>query len=199
MYSSNYNEIIGDSPLSSKKTAHKLVDEYSQLLFRYMPGFATAIGIHDYDQDLPPSSSRIWEEYPAEAKAWKGRLLQVDQSTLSHAEQEDLHLLSKSAELLIFRGETLQYWRKNPSYALWIASWQVEMQFQRNFAPYTDRIRNIIALLSQIPSFLPATRDWLQNPVKLWTKRAIASAEGIPKLYDSIVKTSEDRVPSATS
>lgn len=181
--------------MPSKSIADQLVKDFSNLFFHYFPSIATSIGIHDYDQLLAPSSHKVWEDFPTELKAWKTRLAQVEHSILTPAEQEDFGLLVKTAELACFKYETRQFWRKNPGFALEYATWQVEMQLQRTFAPFIDRIHNIIALLSQLPGFLLAIRDWPQNPVALWTKKAITSAEGIPKLYEHIMKTSKQQLP----
>lgn len=75
---------------------------------------------------------------------------------------------------------------------------QIFFLYQREFAPFPERLPNIIALLKQLPDYLLGARSWVQDPVELWTRKAIASAEGIPTFLQSILARAEGVVAKDT-
>ena len=150
------------SPRSSSGAGHADTDFY-QLANEYVTGYlawrpqaGTALGFHQYDGKVTDFSRASVEGELSRLKNVEQRLARLQLAALTPRAAHDFRILRSAIQRELFGFEQLQVHTRNPmTYA---GALDVSIYIKRNFAPFENRVRSIIAVLNQAPHLMAAAR-----------------------------------------
>lgn len=125
-------------PVQSERFTH-LVDETMDALWKDDPVFATACGIHDYDDRLAQTSPDAIEQHISTLKRLIRELEQFNGELLKDAEADRKALLAHLSDSLL-DWETIRWHTKEPSLNLNHSLYGTYLLIARDFAPLTQRM-----------------------------------------------------------
>lgn len=176
---------------------YDLVDTRFRRLVGNNPIFATAVGLHDHDDELGDGSSVTLLAD-----------LTADRDHLATIEALDPHGLSASARFErdleihnvrreVFDTDELRIWDRR-SLALDTIGDGLFLLFARDHAPLEERLGAMAGRLEAVPQHLEDARGRSTRPqVRLWQGLEIESASQMPALFDEIVAAGRGVVGSA--
>ncbi len=160
--------------------------EIFEIYLERNPTMATHLGVHEYDHQLNDISKEKHLKDIELLEKWYDRLDSFDPDDLSEenniARRLGLHLF----ELMLYKNKNFRLWAKNPI-ATNIIGGGIFPLLQRDFAPFEERLKSIIARIEDIPDILEQERTRLEEPVKLWVDMAMESAEQLPMLLKLVL------------
>jgi len=149
------------------------------------PVFATSLGIHSYDHLLPEGTLQakladieIMKAYLRDFEGFRNRQLTADRGF-------DRDLAIDSLKLMLFFDDDLGLWRSSPEAPHTVGT-SIFLLVTREFAPLTERLRNITKRIGAIPEFLRDSKERITDPVELLVKLAIQATEGLPHLLEEV-------------
>jgi len=125
------------------------------------PAYATQLGDHRYDGELPDVSEAGRKARSAQVKAMQGKLAALDRSALSRDNQVDAAMLSESLASETFRAEKLQDWAWDPLGYASLTGGSLYSLMARDFAPLPERLLNAVSRMEKMPALLEQTRQQL--------------------------------------
>ena len=165
---------------------YDLVEERVRRLVRDNPVLATAIGIHDHDDELGDGGR---ETLVAEVAADRGHLAQIealDELGLSRAARFERDLEIHNVRRAIFDTDELRIWERR-SLALDTVGDGLFLLFARDHAPIAERLEAITGRLEAVPRHLEEARTRAAGPqVRLWQTLEIEAADEMPALFDEL-------------
>jgi uncharacterized protein (DUF885 family) len=155
----------------------KLADAFIDGYLAWRPQQGTYLGLHDYDGKVTDYSRASLDAELARLKEYKGKLAQLDTSTLSEQDYYDYRILRSAIDQEIFRFEDLGTYTQQPmTYA---GVFDVNIYAQRDFAPLEVRMRSIIAIEQKASQVMAAARQNLRDTLaKPHLETAILIARG---------------------
>jgi uncharacterized protein (DUF885 family) len=155
----------------------RLADGYTEGYLAWRPAVGTALGLHQYDGKTTDFSDASIAAELARIKSFDQRLGALDATKLSPSAAYDWRILQSSVRRERFSFEEMQIYTKNPmTYA---GAVDLNIYIKRNFAPLTDRVRSIIAILNQTPRIMAAARANLADSLPApQVEIAIEEADG---------------------
>ncbi len=130
-------------------------------LARSSPTYATQLGDHRYDGELPDVSEAGRKARSAQVKAMQGKLAAMDRSALSRDNQVDAAMLFESLESEAFRAEKLQDWAWDPLGYANLTGGSLYSLMARDFAPLPERLLYAVSRMEKMPALLEQTRQQL--------------------------------------
>jgi uncharacterized protein (DUF885 family) len=162
-------------------SAEEAIQRFFGRLMDLRPVEATYHGLHDHDHRLPDGSRAAVE---AELTLLSG----FESELAGHTEGElDTEVARYYVGLARFQAEELRLWARMTDAPDQIGT-GIFLLFARDFAPLDQRLESIAARLEAVPRYLAASRERLSEPVELWTRIAVESAQQLPQLYQSVVE-----------
>lgn len=156
---------------------NQLAEEYLSGYFAWRPQAATALGFHQYDGKLTDFSRPSLDAELARLQAFERRLSAFDTNHLTTVVLYDYRLLRSTIQREIFSFTGLQSYSQNPM--TYSGALDVNLYIKRDFAPLTDRVRSITALLEQAPALTAAARANLAPSLpRPHVETAIEEADG---------------------
>lgn len=153
-------------PVESAATTLGMDQAFEELGARYIdamteldPVFATRIGDHAHDGDLPDISAAGRERRAQIAQGFLAALRTIDRSRLSRDNQLDYALLENALEYELWSLGTLEEWAWNPQYYNDLASYALYGLVARDFAPWPERFGDIVSRMEKLPGFLAQARN----------------------------------------
>ena len=125
------------------------------------PVEATALGVHDYDAELPGVTAQARAQRSAEWSALLTELVAIDPARLSRDHQVDYAMLKNELEYRLFAGDALQEWAWNPQVYNDIAGGALYTLAARDFAPWDVRLKAATARMEALPALLKESRNQL--------------------------------------
>jgi uncharacterized protein (DUF885 family) len=125
------------------------------------PVYATQLGDHRFDAELPDLSEAGRTSRMAQVKATQTALAAIDLATLSRENQVDAAMLAESLEAETFRTEELQDWAWDPLIYAGTAGGALYGLMAREFAPLPERLLSAAGRLEKFPDMLAETRRQL--------------------------------------
>lgn len=181
---------VGDRKFS------KMVDEFFEYYFEVNPSRATGIGVHQYDGLLDDLSQDAITARIRNLHLYLRKMQEIDTINLSAANKIDYKILENNIRRELFEFEELKEWKRNPLLYNCIADESIYSLIRRNFAPWDERLANVIARLRQIPRLMKQAKDNLDNPPRIYTETAIKQNRvTITLIRDDLAKLA-DSVPS---
>ncbi len=148
-------------------------------LFELSPGYAVALGLHDYDGRLPDLSSSSTDRWASEADRLLARLDALGSAGLPAARETDrllLRLLLESPLFDLREGRDLE---RNPM--AYVGVFSLTSYIARDYAPARDRVGAIVRTLEGAERIFEAGRHRLQGPLpRAFVELAIMVGSGLP-------------------
>jgi uncharacterized protein (DUF885 family) len=157
---------------------NRLAEEYIAGYLAWRPQTGTALGLHEYDGKTTDYSQASLDAELARLKSFGQRLGRIETNRLSTHSLYDYRILRGSIQREIFGFDQMQIYLQNPmTYASVL---DVNLYIKRNFAPLEERVRSIIAILSQAPKITAAARTNLADSLpRPQVETAIDEAGGV--------------------
>ena len=139
------------------------------------PIAATSAGIHDYDGKLDDMSAAGQARNDARLHEALAALAGMNPQPLSPGDRDDREVLIGRIKGTLLDDETIQYWRKDPSRYIRVATMAVFELVHRDFAPLAERLRAAIAREREIPAVLAAAKANMNSRAHSWKSPFAAS------------------------
>lgn len=145
----------------SDQAFQALSQRFIATAMRLSPVEATALGVHDYDGQLPGVTAEARAQRTAEWRALLTELVAIEPASLSRDHQVDYALLKNELEYRLFAGDALQEWAWNPQVYNDIAGGALYTLAARDFAPWDVRLKAATARMEALPALLKESRNQL--------------------------------------
>ncbi len=144
---------------------NQIFKEYAKDLFKQLleldPQKGSYLGLHEYDGKIPEVSE---ERISFEITTYKDQLNQlksIDRSELSVENKYDYDVAEWGLKSVLFNLEDMQSYRFNPmTYAFMFG--ELHNYISRDYAPFEERIRSIVSVISSIPEALKGAEKLLE-------------------------------------
>jgi uncharacterized protein (DUF885 family) len=138
-----------------------LSKRYIDGLSKLFPTYATVLGNHAYDTELPDVSAKGRAAAAAFDKALLADLAKIDRKALSRDSQVDAAMLDNALRYDLWKLETLQDWAWDAQIYNDIAGGALYGLAARDFAPWPQRLKAATARMEKLPALLAQTRQAL--------------------------------------
>lgn len=155
-----------------------LASEMLQDLYRRHTSSATQLGIHTHDSTLDDYSASAFESEAVADSGFRARILAIDSSTLSLAQQLDRRMLINATDATILNNRVIKRWATDPDFYSGGITNAAYVLMSRNYAPARDRLAALIAREKAMPAVLAEARKNLDNPPRIFTEIAIEQIDG---------------------
>jgi uncharacterized protein (DUF885 family) len=138
-------------------TENDKFQKYAESLYNKLleldPQKGTYLGLHEYDGRIAEvSEARIKEETRAYQELLR-ELSEIDRNSLTALNKFDFDLAEWALKSALFSIQELQHYKLNPmTYAFMFG--QLHSYVSRDYAPFEERVKSIIAIISLIPEAL---------------------------------------------
>src|SRR5438552_9124263 len=179
--------------------------EYEAVAEEYIKGYlgahpleGTALGLHEYDGKITDYSRLALDAELSRLRRFDDRLSKFDPGKLSSRQAIDLRILQAAVKKNLFEMQDMSVFERNPT--VYARAADVNVYIKRNFAPLEDRVRSLVAIESQIPNILIASRtnlnDVLPKPyVELAIQIAKASSDFLKRdLVAAVAGLKDERI-----
>ncbi|HEX2626111.1 MAG TPA: DUF885 domain-containing protein [Candidatus Limnocylindrales bacterium] len=180
---------------------YDLVEARFRRVVEEEPTWATYLGIHEWDDQLPdPARERVLADIESD-RAHVAALEAMDAGALSPEARFERELELHHVRLRIYRAETLRIWERRSTGAAALGDALFPL-FTRDFAPLEERIELITKRLEGAPAFLRGHRSRAVVPqVQAWLGIEERAGRNVPSFLDEIVAAADGagaHVPAAT-
>ncbi len=156
--------------------------------------FATHVGIHEYDHNLPRGTRDAQLEELVRVKEALGRLEAIDRRGLSPSRRVDYGVLRNTLRFFAFETEELRIWESMPAAADLVGEALFPL-FVREFAPLSRRMESITERLERTPRYVQETKGKLRTPVRMWVDIGLESAQRLPGFLEIIRAAGKEALP----
>jgi uncharacterized protein (DUF885 family) len=170
---------IGSAALADDSATLKSA---SETLFaescKFSPSFATAMGIHDYDEKLDPvdkAAHKAVQELLQKTLSVVGGL---DPKALTQTERDDREILMGSLEWQLRDEIKIQTWRHNPDTYVGTGFSAINGLITRAFDTPEARLRSVIARENQLPKMLKDAKANLADMPPIYIDIALEDLAG---------------------
>ncbi len=166
-----------DSRGAADAKFEQVADDYIRGYLEWRPQTGTTLGLHEYDGKVTDFSQASIDTELARLKLFEQRMAALDTNALSKSAWYDYQILRSAIQREIFSFDGMKIYSMNPmTYA---GVLDVNIYIKRNFAPLTERVRSISAILSQAPKITAAARaNLVESLPRPQIETAIEEAEG---------------------
>ena len=167
---------------------NKLADRFfDEVLFKYDPAQATAVGFHQYDTNLPSMTAAEIESQAAALHKFEQEVATFGAAGLSALAAADRDLLLAQIRGQLLTLEVVRPWEKNPDvYSSGVSS-AIFLIMSRSFAPPAERLKAVIAREKLVPLLFQSARENLKNPPRVYTEVAAEQMPGIVSFFQKDV------------
>ncbi|MET0245237.1 MAG: DUF885 domain-containing protein [Sphingomonas sp.] len=159
----------GSAPIRAQQAARSpaearfaaLSKRYIDGLARLSPTYATTLGNHAHDGELPDISAAGRAAALRFDRDLLAELGKIDRAALSRDSQVDAALLDNALRYDLWQTETLQNWAWDAQIYNDIAGGALYGLAARDFAPWSDRLKSATARMEKLPALLAETRRQL--------------------------------------
>jgi uncharacterized protein (DUF885 family) len=175
-----------------------VAEEYIKGYFAARPLLGTSIGLHEYDGRISDYSRLALDAELARLKRFDDRLAKFDLGKLGQRQSIDLRILRAAIKKEIFQRQEISIFERDPT--VYARAADVNVYIKRNFAPLEDRVRNIIAIESQVPNITIAAKTNLDLILpKPYVELAIQISRGAAdflrkNLVEAVTDLRDDRI-----
>lgn len=181
---------IPQSQVEFYELAENLLAEY----FAGEPIWATAMGIHDYDDQLGHYDSETLFQKNQQIKQYLEIFSNIDNNILDLDAKIDLKVVTGLLNRFILEYEEIRHWEKNPSYAEY-PIYGIHLLLTKPTAPLNEMLPNIISRLKQTRRVLEEGKTNVTRPVKVFTETALQMTHGGIAFFENILPPLGEQVP----
>ena len=153
-----------------------LASRYIDGMLARSPVWATSLGDHRFDSELPDLSLAGIEEEIAFNGAYHDSLALIDVGRLSQDNVIDHAILREHIESSLFRATELREYQWNP--LIYNPGDAIYSLLARDYAPLEERLASVRDRLEKLPEMLATARANLDNPPVIFTETAISQNPG---------------------
>ncbi|MCI4372241.1 MAG: DUF885 domain-containing protein [Thermoplasmata archaeon] len=151
-------------------------------VFVLQPGYAVALGLHQYDGIVPDLASTATLHWAAQADRLLARIEGAAAGRLSPDRKIDAFLLRLLLESPLFDVRESRDLDRNPM--SYVGSVSLTSYLVRDYAPLADRVRAIVKTLESVPQLLDDGRRRLTGPLpRPFVELALAIGGGLPSHF----------------
>lgn len=172
-----------------------LVDEFMDWYFQANPVTATYIGEHKYDGLLDDFSPEAILAEQNSLKSFLERMKTINPTKLNDTNRVDFKILENEIHSQLLGNEELKSWEKSPVMYNYVVGGSINSLITRDFAPWSERMKNILSRLKQIPRLLEQAKANLTNPSQINTQTAIRQNKGTINLIKNDLSKVLDEAP----
>jgi uncharacterized protein (DUF885 family) len=177
--------LVAGCALSQNKSSFaELEEEFVYTTLSFSPVAATSAGYHRHqgvnlDEQLDDFGAASVERQKRFYKGMRARLAEAGRpQELSPEERADAAVMRNQIELALLELETIQSYRHNPTSYVELIGNALFNPLVLEFAPKTERLRDIIARTEKIPAFLEQAKANLADSPEIWTNVAGEENQG---------------------
>lgn len=155
-----------------------MVEAWYHDSFQAHPLIADGVGFHEWDAKIDDVSLAGHEIERKRLHLWLDRFEKLDTASLDQTERDDREVVIGQIKAALLEEERIQAWRHDPDR---YSSLAIESLFQlvkRDFAPLTDRMRNVVARERLLPGMLATAKTVIQDPPKVYIEIALENIDG---------------------
>jgi uncharacterized protein (DUF885 family) len=165
--------------VTAEDAGQEVVVRFFDRLMELRPVDATYHGLHRHDHRLPDGGL-------AGVRELRDLVGRFESDLAGLGDGLELDLSRYCAGLMRFDLEERRLWARMPEAPGQVGT-GVFLLFARDTEPLEDRLEAIAARLEAVPAYLAASREQLQEPVRLWCEIAAMSARQLPTLFSLVV------------
>jgi uncharacterized protein (DUF885 family) len=170
----------------------KLVQEFMDDYFKFHPVTATWVGYHKYDALLDDLSSDALKKKIEWLEKYRERFSKFDSKKLSRDNEIDRRILLEKIDEMLFELKELKEHEWNPLLYNSIIGDGLMYLITQDFAPGTERLKNAIERVKQIPRFVEQAKLNLKDAPQIHIETAIKQNKGnINILKNDLIKFAE--------
>ncbi len=163
------------------RTGEERIVRFFERLMELRPVEASYHGLHQHDRRLPDGSLSGVQELISLVRAFESELERLGGDV-------EADLARYWTGLTRFQLEVQRLWARRPEAVDQIGT-GIFLLFVRDYAPLEVRLEAIASRLEAVPAYLAASREQLQEPVRLWVQVGLESARRLPELFASVVRS----------
>ncbi|MCW3836148.1 DUF885 domain-containing protein [Sphingomonas canadensis] len=152
---------VPEVPNAAASAFAALSKRYVAGIAELSPTYATTLGDHRFDGDLPDISAAGRAKAAAFDRALLADLAKIDRAALSRDDQVDAALLENALKYDLWQIEVLQPWAWDTQYHNGIAGDALYGLAARDFAPWDVRMKAAITRMEKLPALFAQTRATL--------------------------------------
>jgi uncharacterized protein (DUF885 family) len=166
-----------------------LSEEFVEVTLRHDPVAATAVGIHDYDHELPDHSPDGFRAFASWLRDFDRRFsATASEQSLAGAQRIDHAWLRSRIDAIEIELDQLRTHTRNPVRYSECALTGVFLLLVRSFAPLAERKEAILSRLMKIPDYLLRVRaNFEQVPAQV-VKIAAEINSSAPSFVDEVMR-----------
>ncbi len=157
------------------------------------PEWATGLGDHRFDHLLSDYSIEGIEKEKQFYIAYIDSMTQIDPRRLNETNRIDYDILLNELRYNLFSLDTLRAYEWNP--LMYNPAGSIYSLIARDFAPLTDRMKNVIKRLEAIPVRIEQAKANLGTPPKIHTETTIRQIQGAISLIRDDLNEHLDQLP----
>jgi len=166
---------------------YDLVEGRFRRLLEHEPMLASALGIHDTDDQLGDGTEEAVLHGLAADRAHLAQVEALDANGLSAEAAFERDLEIHDVRLSIFETDEVRLWARR-SHVLDAIGDSIFLLFARDHAPLAERFEAIAGRLGAIPAYLEDAKTRATTPqARLWQTMEIGTADELPTFLDEVV------------
>ena len=192
--------VSATAPVSPTASAFAALSQrYIDGLAKLYPTYATTLGNHAYDSELPDLSAKGREATVAFDRALLADLAKIDRSKLSPDDQVDAALLENALRFDLWQTEELQSWAWDAQIYNDAAGGSLYGLAARDFAPWDVRLKSATARMEKLPALLAETRKQLvpSRVPEVFAKTVQRQNAGVVDIAESMLAPHKDSLSPA--
>lgn len=166
---------------------NQLADAYLRGYYEFNPTQATALGLHEYDDQLESRSAEAIARESRRLRGMLGELLRINPVVLTPEARLDYTVLVSHARAALLELEETRTWQRDASYYNRLLAAGVDNILKRNYASIEQRLESVLRREREIPRLLREARLNLQQPPRLYTEIALAQVRGSLDYFARVV------------
>ena len=176
-----------------------LGQRYIDGLAKLYPTYATTLGNHAYDSELPDLSETGRAAAVAFDRALLADLAKIDRTNLSADDQVDAALLENALKFDLWQTEVLQSWQWDAQIYNDAAGGALYGLAARDFAPWPQRLQSAISRMEKLPALFAETRKQLvpSRVPEVFAKTVSRQNAGIVDIAESMLAPHKSELNAA--
>ncbi|MCS6817964.1 MAG: DUF885 domain-containing protein [Blastocatellia bacterium] len=171
-------------PRQGTRAFEHLVEEFLSGYFAFNPTHATALGVHEYDDQVEDRSAEAIAKEIRRLESSRERMdREVAPEELPAEARLDLKILRSKIEAQLVHLREIRWWARDPGYFSDLAAWSIYSLLVRPTTPLPQRLEAIERRLRAIPRLLAQAQEHLARTAE---EAREAPAQGIPRIFVEI-------------
>jgi|GEM_PF-3024615 uncharacterized protein (DUF885 family) len=164
--------------MDSKSHFEEALMSYLSYLYAAHPIFASSMGVHEYDSEMPHVHPHALREHMEKSRDFLHELDKISLIGLSKEMRFDYRLARAEAQMRIALFEQGLVYEKDPGYPVQFAMEGSYLLIARDYQSRDERAFHLYHRLKEIPRLLSEAKATLVNPVRLHLDHALECVAG---------------------